>query len=81
MSAHQREEAQNGGCSPESILNYLEIWIRRNNRRPSSIYMAFSRGLGVKNKKLKKTAFIYRQLSDDPSFRPGAMAKQLNIPY
>ena len=51
MSAHQREEAQNGGCSPESILNYLEIWIRRNNRRPSSIYMAFSRGLGVKDRK------------------------------
>ena len=50
MSAHQRDEAHNGGCTPESVLNYLEIWIRR----PSSIYMAFSRGLGVKNKKLKK---------------------------
>ena len=48
MSAHQREEAQNGGCSPESILNYLEIWIRR----PSSIYMAFSRGLGVKKNRI-----------------------------
>ena len=45
MSAHQRDEAHNGGCTPESVLNYLEIWIRR----PSSIYMAFSRGLGVKN--------------------------------
>ena len=43
MSAHQRDEAHNGGCTPESVLNYLEIWIRR----PSSIYMAFSRGLGV----------------------------------
>jgi hypothetical protein len=44
MSAHQREEAQNGGCNPESILNYLEIWLRH----PSSIHMAFSRELGVK---------------------------------
>ena len=45
MSVHQREEAQNGGCSPESVLQYLEIWLRH----PSSIYVAFSRGLGVKN--------------------------------
>jgi hypothetical protein len=45
MSAHQREEAQNGGCTPESVLNYLEIWLRR----PRPIYVAFSRGLGVKN--------------------------------
>ena len=44
MSVHQREEAQNGGCSPESVLNYLEIWLRH----PPSIYVAFSRGLGVK---------------------------------
>jgi hypothetical protein len=51
MFAHQREEAHNGGCTPESVLNYLEIWIRR----PSSIYMAFSRGLGV-----KKIKNIYR---------------------
>ena len=29
MSAHQREEAHNGGCTPESVLNYLEIWLRR----------------------------------------------------
>ena len=29
MSAHQCEEAQNGGCSPQSVLNYLEIWLRR----------------------------------------------------
>jgi hypothetical protein len=48
MSAHQRDEAHNGGCTPESVLNYLEIWIRR----PSSIYMAFSRGLGVKKLKI-----------------------------
>ena len=46
MFAHQREEAQNGGCSPESVVNYLEIWLRR----PPSIYMGFSRGLGVKQK-------------------------------
>jgi hypothetical protein len=44
MSAHQREEAQNGGCTPESVLNYLEIWLRH----PPPIYMAFFRGLGVK---------------------------------
>jgi hypothetical protein len=44
MSAHQREEAHNGGCTPESVLNYLEIWLRR----PPRIYVAFSRGLGVK---------------------------------
>jgi hypothetical protein len=24
MSAHQRDEAHNGGCTPESVLNYLE---------------------------------------------------------
>jgi hypothetical protein len=50
MSAHQREEAHNGGCTPESVLNYLEIWIRRPNVYVSSIYMAFSRGLGDKKK-------------------------------
>ena len=43
MSAHQRDEAHNGGCTPESVLNYLEIWLRH----PAPIYMAFSRGLGV----------------------------------
>jgi hypothetical protein len=51
-SAHQREEAQNGGCSPESVLNYLEIWLRHSCHAPS-IYVAFSRGLGVKKKKKK----------------------------
>jgi hypothetical protein len=45
MFAHQREEAQNGGYSPESVLNYLEIWLRH----PSSLYLTFSRGLGIKN--------------------------------
>jgi hypothetical protein len=49
MSAYQREEAQNGGCSPESVLSYLEIWLRH----PSSIYVPFSRGLGVKKVRLK----------------------------
>ena len=44
MFEHQREEAQNGGCSPEFVLNYLEIWLRH----PSAIYVAFSRGLGDK---------------------------------
>jgi hypothetical protein len=29
MSAHLREEAKNGGFSPQSVLNYLEIWLRR----------------------------------------------------
>jgi hypothetical protein len=33
MFAHQREEAQNGGCSPESVLNYLEIWLRHRTHR------------------------------------------------
>jgi hypothetical protein len=60
MSAHQRDEAHNGGCSPESVLNYLETWLRR----PSPIYMAFSRGLGVKNFKIKSLAtFLYRVFS------------------
>ena len=38
MSAHQREEAQNGGCSPESVLNYLEIWLRHPPHRPGRKY-------------------------------------------
>ena len=45
MFAHQRDEAHNGGCSPESVLNYLEICLRHIT---APIYMAFSRGLGVK---------------------------------
>jgi hypothetical protein len=45
MSVHQREEAQNGGCSPESVLNYLEIWLRR----PPSIYVAFLADSVLKN--------------------------------
>ena len=61
MSAHQRDEAHNGGCTPESVLNYLEIWIRR----PSSIYMAFSRGLGVK-KKIVLTIVRPCHLGSDP---------------
>jgi hypothetical protein len=44
MSAHQGDEAHHGGCSPESVLDYLEIWLRHL----APIYMAFSRGLGVK---------------------------------
>jgi hypothetical protein len=48
VSAHQRDEAQNGGCSPDSVLNYLEIWLRH----PALIYMAFSRGLGVKKEEV-----------------------------
>jgi hypothetical protein len=54
-SAHQREEALNGGCSPESVLNYLEIWLRH----PAPIYMAFSRGLGVKKYNLIASIVVY----------------------
>jgi hypothetical protein len=32
MFAHQREETQNGGCSPKSILDYLGIWLRYPSR-------------------------------------------------
>ena len=64
MSAHQRDEAHNGGCTPESVLNYLEIWIRR----PSSIYMAFSRGLGVK-KKTKLSGGLSQKSNVDPGIR------------
>jgi hypothetical protein len=53
MSAHQRDEAHNGECNPESVLNYLEIWLRH----PAPIYMAFSRGLGVK--KFMASAFLF----------------------
>jgi hypothetical protein len=59
MSAHQREEAQNGGFSPESVLNYLEIWLRR----PPPTYVAFSRGLGV-NKTVFRAFQLRRSLLD-----------------
>ena len=40
MSVDQREGAQNGGCSPESVLNYLEFWLRRPSCHRFT-YMAF----------------------------------------
>ena len=70
MSAHQREEAQNGGCSPESVLNYLEIWLRR----PAPIYMAYSRGLGVK--KINRIVF---NMGGHPSTTNMLRAAKLHI--
>ena len=56
---NQREEDQNGGFSPESVFNYLEIWLRH----PASIYVAFSRGLGVKkNVNIRILGGIYRKV-------------------
>jgi hypothetical protein len=60
ISAHQREKAQNGGCSPESVLNYLEIWLRH----PPPIYMAFSRRLGVKK---NIDTYVYFQRGSVPT--------------
>ena len=50
---NQREEDQNGGFSPKSVFNYLEIWLRD----PASIYVAFSRGLPEKKKLFTETMY------------------------